>query len=373
MNLREIYIASLKFGKQDKVFFSPGGPRESTLKRWYSEGLATDKKWFDVLTDTIGIELPKPKEFYIPNVSTKMIPTFEEKVLKHENGHYIVQDWMGAITEISDEFDYTYIRQARDFVTRKWHKFPVETTKDWQDMQKRFTTDEKRFDPLLKEKGKLADEREYPITISFNGPFWQIREWMGFEGLCIAMIERPDFVMDMANFWREFMTNVLTETFKYFVPDKILINEDMAYKAHSMISPKMARYFLQPSYIEWVNLAKSNGVPLVEMDSDGYIADLIPIWIESGIESCSPMEVAAHNDIVEYRKIYGDKMAFAGGIDKRAIAKGGKVIEAELDRIAPLLETGGFIPGCDHGVPHDISWPNFLHYTKILARMTGWL
>jgi hypothetical protein len=59
-------------------------------------------------------------------VSFQMIPTFAEKVLEHKDGHYIVQDWMGAITEISDEFDYTYIRIARDFVTRKWHKFPVE-------------------------------------------------------------------------------------------------------------------------------------------------------------------------------------------------------------------------------------------------------
>ena len=55
-----------------------------------------------------------------------MIPTFEEKVLEHKDGHYIVQDWMGAITEISDEFDYTYIRSAKDFVTRKWHRFPVQ-------------------------------------------------------------------------------------------------------------------------------------------------------------------------------------------------------------------------------------------------------
>jgi hypothetical protein len=41
--------------------------------------------------------------------------------------------------------------------------------------------------------------------------------------------------------------------------------------------------------------------------------------------------------------------------------------------IPPLLETGGFIPGCDHGVPPDISWPNFIEYTRLLAQLTGWL
>ncbi|MCL2772689.1 MAG: hypothetical protein FWD71_04995 [Oscillospiraceae bacterium] len=44
------------------------------------------------------------------------------------------------------------------------------------------------------------------------------------------------------------------------------------------------------------------------MDSDGYIAELIPIWIEAGINVCDPIEVAAHNDIVLYRNTYGEKM-----------------------------------------------------------------
>ena len=27
----------------------------------------------------------------------------------------------------------------------------------------------------------------------------------------------------------------------------------------------------------------------------------------------------------------------------------------------------------DHGVPPDISWPNFVEYTRLLAELTGWL
>ncbi|NIA28449.1 MAG: hypothetical protein GWP06_00885 [Actinobacteria bacterium] len=60
-------------------------------------------------------------------------------------------------------------------------------------------------------------------------------------------------------------------------------------------------------------------------------------------------------------------------MDKRAIAKGGKVIEAELERIAPVIKDGGYIPGCDHGVPFDISWPHFVHYATLLADLTDWL
>jgi hypothetical protein len=66
-------------------------------------------------------------------------------------------------------------------------------------------------------------------------------------------------------------------------------------------------------------------------------------------------------------------MAYHGGVDKRAIAKGGEVMRAEVMRVAPLLKDGGFIPGCDHGVPPDISWPNFVAYARLLAELTGWL
>ncbi len=46
---------------------------------------------------------------------------------------------------------------------------------------------------------------------------------------------------------------------------------------------------------------------------------------------------------------------------------------AWVRRWAPLLAEGGYIPGCDHGVPPDISWPNFLAYARRLAEMTGWV
>ncbi len=61
-----------------------------------------------------------------------MIPTFEEKVLEHRDGHYIVIDWMGAVTEISDVYDYTYIRNAKD-CDAQGHRWPVENRADWEE------------------------------------------------------------------------------------------------------------------------------------------------------------------------------------------------------------------------------------------------
>jgi len=376
MTPRERYLETYLFGKPDKVPFSPGGPRESTRAKWYQQGLPEGKNHMTAIYEILGME---PARSYKPRaslgVSFRMIPTFEEKVLEHKDGHYIVLDWMGATTEISDTYDYTYIRSAKDFVTRKWHRFPVQTREEWEEMKKRFDPrDPKRHPQDLKERCKILQDRDYTVSFGHNGIFWQLREWVGMENLCMMMIDDPEFVHDMADFWTEFVSKTMEPILENVAIDSVTINEDMAYKAHSMISPKMVREFQMPAYRRWVSELKDSGCPVVYMDSDGYVGELIPLWIESGINASGPNEVAAENDLVEYRRLYGKKMAYNGGVDKRAIAKGGKVIKDEMERvIPPLLKDGGYIPGCDHGVPPDISWPNFIEYSRLLAQMTGWL
>jgi uroporphyrinogen decarboxylase len=189
------------------------------------------------------------------------------------------------------------------------------------------------------------------------------------------MVEQPEFVEEMAAFWTHFVLRTLTPILEQAPPDHIVVNEDMAYKLHSMISPKMVRRFLMPGWEAWIAAIKAaSPETVVDMDSDGYNGELLPLWIEAGFDAASPMEVAAGNDVVAFRRQYGTQIAFRGGIDKRALAKGGAVMRAELERVVPpLLAEGGYIPGCDHGVPPDISWPDFIDYTRLLAEMTGWL
>jgi uroporphyrinogen decarboxylase len=305
-----------------------------------------------------------------------MIPTFEEKVLEHRDGHYIVQDWMGAITEISDQYDYTYIRTAKDFVTRKWHRFPVQTRRDWEErIEWRYDPRHpERFPADFEARCAALRERDYALRLTVNGPFWQLREWCGLENLCLLLVDDPGFVQEMVDFWADFVLQTLEPILAQVAPDFVQVAEDMAYKMHSMISPAMARRFLLPVWKRWGDAIKAGGCPIVSMDSDGYMAELMPLWIEAGFNCCFPVEVAAGNDIVAYRREYGKRMAYLGGLDKRALAAGGETMRAELLRVVPtLLEEGGFIPGCDHGVPPDISWPNFVEYTRLLAQLTGWL
>lgn len=376
MRERERFREALLFGQPDKVPLQPGHPRESTLATWHQQGLPEGVHWYAYLMEVLDIPFEPPLPRLDLDVSFKMIPTFEEKVLEHRDGHYIVQDWMGAITEISDRYDYTYIRAAKDFVTRKWHRFPVQNRQDWEEKIKwRYDSGQpERFPDDFAQRCRALRDRDYVLSLTVNGPFWQLREWCGFEGLCLLLMDDPDFVQEMVDFWTDFGLQTLEPILDQVALDCVQISEDMAYKAHSMISPAMTRRFLLPTWKQWTEAIKASGCPIVSMDSDGYTAELLPIWIEAGLNCCFPTEVAAGNDIVAYRRQYGRQMAYLGGLDKRALAAGGEKMRAEVMRVAPpLLEEGGFIPGCDHGVPPDIAWPNFVDYTRLLAQLTGWL
>ena len=383
MTHRERFLETLLFGAPDRIPFDPGLPRESTLHAWQAQGL--DRPYLEVIheeIDAIRAQRGKAPAAWHPQyphielgVSFEMKPAFEEKVIEHKDGHYIVQDWMGAITEISDDFDYTYIRSPRDFVTRKWHRFPVACRADWEEhMRWRFNPgDPARYPGNFEDRCARLRDRDYPLVIKFNGPFWQLREFCGMEGLCALLLEEPDLVYDMARYWAAFCANVLDTIFVRVVPDMIYVSEDMCFKEHPMISPAMTASLCGPAYRLWTDQARAAGVPLFAVDSDGHVGLLLPVWRDCGINCVDPFEVAAGNDIRVYREAYGSQLAFRGGIDKRAIAAGGSVLRAELDRIRPIVQGGGYIPSCDHGVPPDISWDNFRDYARQLAEMTGWL
>ena len=401
MNARERYVAAMTFGTPDRVPFTPGGPRESTLTAWRGQGLPAGADWRAVLLDTLHLPAGIIHSFADVGADFRMIPQFEEKVLEHKDGHYVVQDWKGNVCEISDQFDVSYLREARDFVTRRWIRCPVENAGDWERMKPRYDVNSpgrlprgEGVSPLgpagvspadecketagegkmpSRHKGGTPSPRQVPIRVAFAGPFWQMREWCGFEGLCLMMIEQPDLVDRMAAFWADFVAAMLERIFRHVTPDAVLIGEDMAYKIKAMISPAMTRRFVMPSWKRWGAMAKRAGVPVLEVDSDGYVGELIPLWIESGVNVCSPMEVAAGCDLVEFRRQFGRRIAYSGGVDKRCIARGGESIRRELDRLAPVIKDGGFLPSCDHGVPSDVSWPDFVDYARLLARLTGWL
>jgi uroporphyrinogen decarboxylase len=163
-----------------------------------------------------------------------------------------------------------------------------------------------------------------------------------------------------------FLMDLLDRALTDVKVDGIRINEDMAYKHAAMISPQMIEKFLVPRYRRLVAFLKSKSIPVLMVDSDGYIGELLPVWEKVGFNATYPIEIAAANDPVEYREKYGDRIAFMGGIDKRKIRSRQETYDEVMSKVPHLVETGGYLPAVDHAVPPDIPLRSFIYMGELI-------
>lgn len=70
--------------------------------------------------------------------------------------------------------------------------------------------------------------------------------------------------------------------------------------------------------------------------------------------------------MLEVRRRFGRDLRMFGGVDKRALAAGPGAVDAELRRVAPLVQDGGYIPTPDHSIPPDVSYANYCYYMERL-------
>jgi hypothetical protein len=60
-----------------------------------------------------------------------------------------------------------------------------------------------------------------------------------------------------------------------------------------------------------------------------------------------------------------------GGFDKHILAHSPRAIEAEVHRLTPLVEQGGYIAFCDHRVPPDVPYENYQFFLKMAREVWG--
>ena len=300
---------------------------------------------------------------YVP-VPLGMVPPFERKVVAEESEFYVERDERGIL-----------MRQRRDKGSMpQWLEHPVKGWEDWErikrerldpDHPSRYHTDLEAFEGYLKSTGSLAR-----LGYGFNGVFGTPRDLMGAEPLFVAFIDQPELVHDMMDYLTDFWIRIYDRVTERLKVDSIHLWEDMAGRQGSLISPKMVCDFMMPNYRKIREFADSKGIPLMSVDCDGDVSELVPIMIENGVNLFWPFEVQAGCDIEEYRRKY-PRLGIMGGLDKRALARDREAIECELARAERMLRQGGYVAGPDHLVPPDVSWDNYKYFMERLREIVG--
>lgn len=212
-------------------------------------------------------------------------------------------------------------------------------------------------------------QRDIPLIVAadrWGGFFGGLRNLVSVERACELYYDDPDFVEEMLDGIADFIIAIMDKVLDHTDIDVFGFWEDMAYKTSSLIGPNLVRRFMLPRYIRVINFLRSRGVEWFALDSDGKINELIPIWLEAGINILYPFEVQCGMDVNRIRAEYDRDLRMWFGLDKRALAIGPDAIDLELARVRPLIEEGGYVAGLDHSIPPDVSFANYRYYMEAL-------
>lgn len=356
MNVVERYRRFMNFETVDRPpLIRPGGQFPVTRRRWEQEGLPVGVD----LDEYFGTEtLP----VHSLAIDTLLNPRFEEKILEETGEFRIKIDHHGV-----------KCRNFKDETSMSEHlEYPVKGPADLEWLRQRLDpVSPGRIAPDWMEKACVL-RKQGALTFVNGGMYFAfLNEHMGTDTLLMAYYDHPEFIHAVNELQCRLCEQALNTALPHFKPDRIGYHEDMAYKNGSMISPAMFREFMTPYYKRVTAIALRYGVDHHLMDSDGDIRELIPLWIECGINAFAPLEVAAGMDVVALRKEYGRTIKMEGGFDKRILATDKPTIKREFERLAPVIDGGGYLISCDHIVPHNVPLKNFAYLIELMKEHYG--
>ena len=326
-------------------------PWPGTWRRWQAEGMPAGMDWRDCL------DFDKVEKI-LPDIS----PRFPVKVLEDTERYRIVTTAWG---ETRKEF------KAADS-TPESLDFYCNSSDRWEETKQRMLTNYEDRIPWNRLKN-------YYPKWKAEGRFLRLEHWMGFdathsflagfENTLIAILEEPEWLGDIF----DTQLTVMLDLFQQILDagyefDGIYWWDDMGYKGSPFFSPETYREFLKPYHKRAADWAHERGLT-VELHSCGYIEPLIPDLIDIGVEMLNPLEIKAGMDPFRLKSLYGDKLAFHGGINAQNMHDP-ELVRSEMEQIIPMMmQGGGYVFACDHSIPNSVSWDQMKFIADLAHRL----
>ena len=364
MNERERFLATARFGPVDRAFLLRPWPWQSTTERWRREGLPADV--------SLAAYFRTDREHTVPlaiqgKYGPHLHPPLEREVLSETEEQCVVRDEEGNV-----------VRLFKDHPERsmpEWIEYPMEGRDDWEQVIK------PRLDPAVPGRHPQgegwehfvteAGKRDYPLGIWCGSFYGWCRSFLGVEQLSLTFYDEPRLVHEMAEHFAEFAIQLVSPILDQIPLDFAFIWEDMGAKSGPLCSPKTYREFFLAPLKQVTAMLHGHGIDIILLDSDGNNDELVPLWLEAGVNGLRPFEVAAGCDAVATRRQHGNDLIIQGAIDKRALARSIDDIDREiLSKVPWLCLQGGYFPQVDHLVPPDVPFENYRHYSHLLREVT---
>lgn len=295
------------------------------------------------------------------------IPGFENKVVESYENYEVIQDTAGRLLKVFNGLRHGFMPT--------YLKHPVSNMADWESVAPRLDPSLPErwqgLDEMVRSSRTVADAVGGMVFQNLIGGYMYLRALAGPEDLLYMFYDQPEVIHAAMRGWFELMDPAIARIQAETEIDEISMAEDICYNHGILISPDAMREFLLPYYQQLLMNARSRQKRMLHfhVDTDGDCRPAIPVYSELGLTKMSPFEVASGCDVVEIAKKYPN-LIMSGGIDKRVLATGKDAIEAHLQHIVPFMrERGGYIPTCDHGVPDNVSFENYMYYRKRVCEL----
>jgi hypothetical protein len=293
-----------------------------------------------------------------------LVPGYEIKIIAEDDR---------TVTYINGTGQTVKSLKNNPFSMPMFMDWPVKDRASWEELKQKLDPNSpERWPADWNSFVKGMNSQDDPVVLQVGGFYHYVRSWIGSERILYMFYDNPSLIEDMMEHMLYMETEIIKRVVKDVKIDEADFSEDIAYKAGPLISPAMVKKFMVPRYKKITEILRNNGIDIVYVDSDGNIEQLIPLWLESGVNYVWPLEQAAGNDPVALRKKYGRDLILGGGIDKRVLLKGKSEIRNEIMSKVPfLLEKGGYFPTVDHTVPLGVPFENYCYYINTLREAAG--
>jgi hypothetical protein len=371
VNNRDRISAILHYRAADRLPVVHFGFWDETLAKWASEGHITPEEargWADgnetdrSVAARLGFDCNWQTMFFS---DANIRPMFEPKVIEElPDGMRKVLNPEGMIVlekpgvrSIPSEVDHL----LHDRAAWEEHYLP------------RMRYNDDRVDVAALRRMKASPGRTEPLGLHCGSLYGSLRGWMGVMGISYLQADDEalytEIIDTMGSLALKVMEKVLSE-FDDF--DYAHFWEDICFKNGPLVIPSVFREKVGPHYARITKLVRSHGIDICSLDCDGVIDTLVPIWFENGVNTMFPIEVGTWGASIEpWRKAYGRDLRGVGGMDKKAFAHGRKAVDAEIERLRPLVDLGGFIPCPDHRIAPDAEWDNVRYYCDRMRAVFG--
>ncbi len=375
MTNRERVLAVLNYQPYDRLPIAHFGFWTETLEKWAEEGHITAeeaKNWSDgnptdaVISENLGFDLNYYSVFY-PN--TNLAPYFDREIIEElPDGTQKVRNYEGVVVlekpgvrSISAEIAHLLTDRA-SWVEHYRHRLQF----DIERVTKAHVRVNDKMVPW--EDGGLEflqhGERDYLYGLHCGSLFGNIRNIIGVVGVSYMYAEDPDLYVEIVDTVAEVCfrcTKAALESGAKF--DFAHFWEDICFKGGPLVIPSVFDMIVGPHYKRITDLLHSHGITIISLDCDGWIDSLIPTWLSNGVNTMFPIEVGTWDaSIAPWRKQYGKELRGVGGMNKTVFTRDRSAVDAEIERLKPLVAIGGYIPCPDHRIAPDAEWDNVLYY-----------